>query len=241
MEFLFIVPNNDESAFNSHLNKSLPTINGKFKCAVITDKDSSVEVKSISDKYNSSIDVIHNNDLNSSELVLIFAKEDTDILDVNIIKKLDIVFDNNRNIGVVGVSGVKTLNKDVNMYDDSNAYVGHMGISDNRPDRLNGNGYFEDIIGVNDALFAVRGSLFNDQDFIFKSGLDEGFGIDIAIKSSKLGYDVVVCDIFVVSIDGGDVSFDNINNIVNSIDDVDFPVVCGSTNTNDTHIVEVDL
>lgn len=245
MEFLFITPSNDVNIFESYLKPSLGKI--KAKCAQISDKDGSSDIKSVSDKYNTGVDVVKEQGLMSDDLVFVFVKEDVHILDGQILEKLDYLFSEYPDTGVVGVVGVKELVNYKSFHDFDNKPVNgiiHKPINNTSDTGIHveftKNGYFENIIGVDDAIFAIKATSFDD-DFKFTSKLDKGFGIDISLKAIKSGLNVVVADILVISSTLNNIPFDDIDKVVKSNNISDYPISVKNFNIINNNVVEVEL
>ena len=252
MEFLFITPYSNADIFNSYLAPSLKTIKpvgvDRTRCAQISDKEDSDAIKFISNKYNTGIAVVREQGLSNDELVLVFTKENVHLSDSLILHKLDYLFTEMPDMGVLGVMGSREICQDSYLYSEANKPVNGMifkPAGDENPNgdivRFTKNGFFENIIAVDDAIFAIKASMFDDEDFRFSEGLDSGFGLDISLKAVKAGYDVGVADILVISDSDNNTSFEDIDKIVKMNDITDYPVSVKNFNVSNNNVLEAEI
>lgn len=244
MNFLFITPRTANDDFDNYLKTSL--MNLKVKCAHIHDTDESKQINDISNKYNMSLSSVKKENI-FKNTILVFCKPDIKILDEIIKEKLNYVFDCNPQVGLVGVLGIKEIHKNSRMYDViNNPKNGIIYDTENSNKgehvQYTKNGFFDNIIGVDDSFFAIRGDILEGNDIKFMSNLESGFGIDIALKINMLGFDAVVADLLILSKSDTDVPFEIIETIVNENNITEYPISINSLNIPyRSEIVDVEI
>jgi len=245
MDFIFITSiyddgNND--AFAKYLAPSIKNL--QIKCVHITDKKENNDIKQISSKYNVGIDVVKKNNLINNNTCIIFSKSDTHIIDNLILDKLELAFTHNPNIAVIGVAGSKVLNEDESLYSPDNKPVNGIIVNSNGEGnhiQYTKNGFFNNIVAVDDSLFAVSGAFLNDSDFHFLPDFNSGFGIDVSIVATKLGYDVICADILVSTYGSHSISFKDIKQHTSLLSVDKYPIMSNNIIKNTNSVVEIEL
>jgi len=244
MDNVFITPRMDNDDFDSYLGASLQSI--KTKCVNISDSNDSTNIKSISQKYNVGVSIIKDKHLLTDSTIVIFSKPNVYIADPLFIDKITMIFNDKPNIGVVGVVGVKELHSGRDLYSNDNTplngIVYTIDEDSNKGEHIqySVNGFYDDVVAVDDSIFAVRGSLLLNDDFSFDYDSDIGYGIELSIKAINYGYDVAVADILVVSQTNTNISYDVIDDII-QLTNSKYPVNIKTLLKNINSIIDIEL
>jgi hypothetical protein len=205
MIYAAIAKNND-SVFSSYLVPFLDRYN--IKACIASDEEGKRD--SIFVKYNQCITALINEGLKNDDIVL-FVHEDVKLLDPNFVSKLELMFSEKKDVGLVGVVGVTELSENCRWWD-------------NKPDKLKGHiiqengqqayhmvkgmvGYSDDLVAVDGLCFAVRADLllgglrFDDtfKGFHF-------YDLDICCQILSMGHKIAIADILVLHKSIGDIS-----------------------------------
>jgi len=244
MESIVITARSKDDSFDRYLGASLNNIN--TKCINVADKPDTDKVKSIATKYNIGVSIAKNNDLLHKDTIVVFAKPCTHIIDNLAMDKISMIFDEKPNVGVIGVMGAKTLHSGKSLYEASNSPVNGIVYTMNEDDdkgehvQYSKNGFYDNVVAVDDSVFAVRGSLLLDNDMTLESESDSGYGIEMSIKSNLNGYSVVVADILVLTEDRTTPSSDIIGGIVSNMN-LHYPITSVSLGKNINSVVDIDI
>jgi len=231
MNIIFVTPRYEDDGFDTFLGPSLQMM--PAKCINIADKPDTDEVKKISFKYNIGVELAKKQNLIDKDSIIVFCKSNVHIMDTLFKDKLSIIFKEMPNVGVVGVVGTKQLHKGASLYSIENQPVnGIIYARDVKNDKgehiqYSKNGFYNEIVAIDDSIIAIRACLFIEDGIKFESNTDEGYGIEIAIKSILNGYDTVVADILVVSHQEHNHNYKTINKIVDGLG-VSFPITPAS-------------
>ena len=243
MEYIFITARFKNDLFDSMLAQSLEKL--KAKCVNVFDRDGD-SVLSISKKYNIGIDVIKNKELVNNNTVVVFVKNNVSIIDGCIMDKIDYLFSNKINVGVVGVVGIKTINNNVKLYDNTNTplnsiiYADSNNISKKEHFKYSNNGFYDNVVAIDDSIIAMRGGMIIDNDFRFDLDTMFGFGIEATVKAIQYGYDTVCADMMVATNDDTNISFSYIDDVVSKLN-LTYPVSYDTIKTNNNFIIDVVL
>ena len=244
MQNIFITARHEGDRFESYLGPSLNTI--KTKCINVADMKDTSEEKTISIKYNLGVEIAKDKNIIDDNTIVVFAKSDVHIVDPLFSDKISMIFEDNPSVGIVGVLGVKEINSGRSIYDKDNHPVnGIIYTIDEAQDKgehiqYSKNGYYDGIVGVDDSLFAIRGSILLDGKVSFDYSTNKGFGIEASIKTILAGYDSVVADILIVSKDDTHHNYKLVDDIVNGIG-ITFPVTVESLGKKFNSIVDIDI
>ena len=245
MNSVFITPRHKDDDFNKFLGPSLNKI--PTKCINVADKPDSDEVKNIARKYNVGLGIAKDKGLLDKDTMVVFAKSNVHILDSLFLEKMTIIFEEKPDIAIVGVLGTKTLHSGRSLYDVDNRPVnGIIYADENNSDKgqhiqYSKNGFYDDIVSLDDSIIAIRGSLLLDDDnLLLECDSDEGYGIEIALKSIMNGYRTAVADILVVSKDNTNRDFKVVDNIVKQLG-LQYPITASSLGQKINSIVDIEI
>lgn len=243
MNVIFVTARYDGDGFDNFLAPSLSHI--KAKCVNVSDKEGSSNRKTISQKYNAGIQIVKDqNMLNDS--MIVFCKSSVNILDPIAIDKMRYIFTEKPNVGVIGVAGVRQINGNKEFYDMSNKPVNGLVYGDTSGDgkgnhiQFSKNGFYDDVIGVDDSMFVIRGDILTGESIKFENVSDSGYGLDISLSILESGYDAVVADILVLSRDQTNYGFELVNNIVSKYRN-SYPLNSGMFTNNRTSVVDIEI
>ena len=244
MDTIFITPRSENDKFDTYLGASIQSI--KTRCVNVADNKDSNEEKSISKKYNIGVDIIKDRQLLNESTIVIFSKPNVYIIDPLFVDKLSMIFSDKPNIGVVGVAGVKEIHSGRRLYSNDNTplngIVYTIDEETNKGEHVqySKNGFYDDVVAVDDSIIAVRGSLLLHNEFSLDCDSSIGFGIELSIKSINYGYDVGVADILVVSSENTDIDAEIIDGIVSTTNSK-YPINIKTLSKNINSIISIDL
>ena len=244
METVFITPRYKGDGFDRYLGPSLERI--PTKCINVADKPDTVSIKSSSHKFNSGVEIAKDRDLLHEDTIVVFAKSNVHILDHLFADKVSMIFEEKPEVGVLGVLGVKQLNSGRDLYEVDNQplngiiYAVDVENEKGQHIQYSKNGFFDDIVAVDDSVIAIRGSLFLNHGIRLESDVDRGYGIEIAVKSLMSGYKVVAADILVVSDDNTNLSHDDIDKVVRSLN-LTYPVSANNLFDKSNSVMDIDI
>jgi len=208
MNINFVVARENDNTFNSYFVPSARRF--AIPCFQIGDKadnNGNIVKKSINEKYHTICKMLIDNNVVNDDSVIVFIHEDINILDNHFIEKVDTVFSEKPDVGILGVAGVKQISKEGWWFNEENKPVGHMvegvdgkNIADGKHNIYGTVGYIDDCAAVEGCVLAVRGSLIKsglifDID-TYKNDRDI-YAMDICVQSLLKGYKVAVADILV--------------------------------------------
>lgn len=204
----FVIAQNKQDIFESYLMPGLQRWNAQ--CTLVTDSMKGV-VESIFVKYNAGIEKLKEVGLDD-DMIVGFIHEDVKILDPAFIDKVELVFKEKGDVGLLGVVGTAELSetgawwhtKPENMrghiIQENGDKAGHL---------VKGSvGYFDDLVAVDGLCFFIRGSLLiNGLRFDAKSynGYDF-YDIDTCLTVLEKGFKVACADILIQHRSIGDVT-----------------------------------
>ena len=245
MNIVIITPRYDNDDFNTFLGPSLNKI--PVKCINVADKTGSTSPKSISNKYNAGINIARDKGVINDDTILVFANNNVHILDSLFNEKLSMIFTDRPDVAVVGVVGTRQLNSGRSLYDKDNRPVNGIiytsDIVNNKGEHIqySKNGFYDNIVAIDDSIFAMRGSiLLNNTNQLFDMDLNQGYGIEIALKSILDGHNIVVADILVVSKNKTDMEFKIIDNIATHVG-LSYPINVQSLGKKINSIVDINI
>lgn len=245
MNIVFITARYDGDEFESYLAPSINKINAK--CVNVSDNENSTNVSSIANKYSAGVRIVDNQGLLQQNSIIIFVKGNVKIIDSVAIDKLTHIFTEKPNVGVVGISGIREINKDKDFYDLSNkpvngiVYKGDTSESIGNHVKFSKQGYYDDVVGIDDCFFAVRGKLLFPDRITFESDSNSGMGTEVALKALDAGYDVASADILVYSNEHTNCSADVINSITERFCDKSFPITSKKFKKAKGSVVDIEL
>jgi hypothetical protein len=197
-----------------------------------------------------------NNMVKANDIVL-FAHEDVMILDNLFIEKLELVFSEKPEIGMVGVEGVSVLSENYQVGYNSGHYVqgnpmSNIGDGSHIANAM-GIGFFPGMSSVSHYIFAVRGSLIIDgvlPDMVTIPNDKTLYAIDMSMQVMQRGYEVAVIDALVYH---KSTRMRNINEIESASNDyallvdkykklgVEFPIIGKISSSNKADVIRIEL
>lgn len=189
----FIVLRKDEANYNSYIGKSLRSLNVAQSCDINV-----LDPKlGISHYINKGIEAFLKTDIKSED-ILVFAHEDVNILDPFFIQKLETVFRNKPEIGIVGIAGTTEIDENLVWFKDNKKIYGQW--INNFEDKTKvmgvGNvGYFDNIVAIHKCFVAIRLSLIKE-GLRFDENLSRDlYMVDLCFQVLDRGYKVAIADI----------------------------------------------
>lgn len=208
MNVNFVVARENDNTFNSYFVPSARHY--AVPCFQIGDKPDehgNIIKKSINEKYHIMSKMLIDNKVITDDSIIVFIHEDINILDNHFVEKINMVFSEKPDVGVLGVAGVKQISKEGWWFNEENKPVGHMVEGVDGKNIADGNhvvygtvGYIDNCACVEGCVLAVRGSLI-------KSGLNfdidtyrndrDIYAMDLCVQTLLKGYKVAVADMLV--------------------------------------------
>ena len=206
MEILCVVARGDDQNFNTFLGPSLNKF--KLKCVQVGDKPDemgNIGKKSTNEKYIIGCDVLKQQNLLNDDTVVVFIHEDSNIIDNLFVEKINFLFSERSDIGVVGAVGVESISNDTFWMSPENRPLGHMVLGGDGKSIGKGDyrkfgpiGMFDKVVAIDNSIIIVRGSLIRDgltfDGDTLKSDSNM-YGMDISIQALQKGFKVAVADI----------------------------------------------
>lgn len=192
----FVIARHNEDDYKNYLEPSISMMN--VITYDVSDKEN--ESLSLTQKYNSGIEVALKDGIDDEDII-VFSHEDVKILDQFFCEKLNMVFLNKPDVGLVGVIGTKEFLQNGMWWA-------------NTPDKLNGHivqennnkefhlvkgkiGYFDDIVAIDGLIFAIRGKLINEGLLFDENFKFHHYDIDMCFQVLKRNYKIAIADILV--------------------------------------------
>jgi len=139
--------------------------------------------------------------------------EDVKLLDPNFVEKVELVFKEKQDIGLLGFVGTSELPTSLAWWQaPSEKLRGHViqEIAGHEKHLVKGSiGYFDDLVAVDGLCFFMRSRIFTDHNFTFDEKNFFGYDfydIDTCLSVLEMGFKIAVADILVLHKSIGDVS-----------------------------------
>jgi hypothetical protein len=205
----FVVAKNNQKTFKEYLMPGLDKHG--IKCCVASD-DYEGQHQSIFIKYNQSIEALIKNGLKENDIV-VFSHEDVKLIDDHLVEKFEMVFEEKKDVGLIGVVGASKLNDTCrwwsNQVQDMRGHIIQENNTQNHHLIKGIVGYSDDLIVVDGLIFAIRADLFLKYNLRFDQENYDGFhfyDIDICCQILEKKLKIAVADILVLHKSIGDVS-----------------------------------
>jgi len=193
-----IIARHDEALYNQYIG---PTIR-RHQCAICDVHDRPELGKpTIADKYNYGIAAFAQKGQLQRHDIIVFVHEDVRIIDPQFARKIEIVFAQKREVGVLGICGATEITERGGWHlTNKDNLRGHLlqEFQGNTNHNIFGGriGYFDDLCVVDGFCFAVRAKLFTEGVSFDKSVGDWDFyDLDICLQALEKGYKVATADI----------------------------------------------
>ena len=199
MNIVTICPISRKDVYESHINPCLQ----RFKMVVVNVNDEKEPFDSVSKKFSLGTTFALNNNMIKPDDIVLYVHEDVMLLDNLVKEKLEKIFADKPDVGMVGVEGIKTLGERFPSNFDYGHYVqgNQNGVGQgNHVVNKSGIGYFTDMSAVSNYFFAIRGSLILDGVLPMVNNEVNGrdvYAIDLGMQVMLKGYQIVVADILV--------------------------------------------
>jgi len=250
MDFKFVVDRKDDNKFNMYLMNSLKRI-GVQAVQVADDPEKAPSVMS---KYSLGTDALVKQNLVTDDDIVVFSKEDINIVDNEFKAKVEYLFETKDDIGIVGVIGTEKISKDGWWLDKENVPVGHIikglssGNGQGEPYEVGPIGYYDDIVAVDSNFFLVRASLLKEISFDKETlSMDNDLcAMDLCIQALQNGYRIAVADILIYQESTNHLStskgYEESQKIFNEkYKDLEFPITINSFTFDRPETVEVEI
>jgi len=249
MDIKFIVDRNNDEKFNMYLVPGLKRIG--VQVVQVADDET---VKTLTHKYHVGRKVLIDNDMIKEDDIVVFSKEDISIVDNEFKQKVQYLFEQKTDVGVVGVLGAEQINEEGFWSDAENNPIGHIikGLSSGKgqgePHAIGPVGYYDDAVMVDSNFFMIRASLLNEIDFDTDTlkGDNHLCAMDLCMQVLKRGYKISVADILIYQESFGHFSTsDSYKESKKLFDakykDIGFPITINSFEFDRPEIVEVEI
>ncbi len=230
MNSVFITARFNNDSFDEYLGPT--TVQFGTKCINVSDIPETT-IKNIPMKYNVGVKIMKEKKVIDSHGIYIFIKNNVHVTDALALEKLEHIFAT-ENVDIVGVMGVRCVNRGRDLYDYDNKPVNGImhkvvttsadGTTDNVGEHIcYCNGYFTDVVGIDDSMIAIRGSYLLENEDIFDVNDNQGYGLSLVLDSRAKGVSVACADILVLSEDNTNISHNIVGDIVDRFN-IDMPV-----------------
>ena len=252
MSIIAICPIHNKEVYTSHIDQCLQ----RFKMVVVNVNDEKPPFDPVAKKFHLGAAFAVNNNMIQPDDVVVFVHEDVMILDNLFPEKIQMIFSEKPEIGMVGVEGISTLSEGYQVGYDVGHYVQGNPLSTvgdgSHVVNASGIGFFPKVSAISSYFFAVRGSLILDgvmPDFNAIPGDKNVYAIDMSIQVMSKGYDVAVADIFMYH---GSARLRNTNEIASAAKDyslvvqkhkslgIEFPIK-GAVVKNNSNTIKIEL
>lgn len=253
MRIIAICPIHDTEVFSAHANASFH----KEKMMVVNVNDQNEPFDPVNKKIAVGIEYALNNGMILYDDIVLICHEDVLILDGAFRDKIELVFANKPEIGMLGVEGCRSLNDSFPTQYTHGHYV--QGTSIENPGVGNhivngGNiGFYPKMACVSHYFFAVRGSLIlngvkpNWMEYQNDMNL---YAIDMGLQVMEKGYDIAVIDILVYHASTGRQNAKRIDDARDSYKKLvqnqlkignSFPITGGSKITPKSEVITIEI
>lgn len=203
--FKFIIPRKDENIFDKIAKPSL----GRLAVQVLQIYDNTSKSKkpeNIFIKYNAGIEACLQTNIQDDDFV-IFMHEDCNIVDKLFKEKLEMVFQEHQDIGLLGVIGTTEITERGGWWmNDKSKLKGHIIQGQGNMNMNEGVhlvkgdiGYFDNIVGIDGLMMISKGHILN-KGFRFDNETYEGndfYDLDACMTILNMGYKVAIADILI--------------------------------------------
>lgn len=195
----FVVARFDEGNYSNYLRLTLKNV----KNAMCLDVHASGEdiTKGLAEKYNKGLETVKQN-LDDRDIVG-FIHEDVKIIDKNLSQKIEKVFEQKPDIGMVGVLGASELPENGNWFMIPEKKIYGQWIQEHNGETLHMTkgqvGYYDNVVVVHKFCFFVRGSLIKE-GLMFDNRFQRHdlYNIDLGLQVLERGYKLAVADILLL-------------------------------------------
>lgn len=195
-----VIAKKNEEVFKTCLVPSLQKHN--IQCFQILDEEGKRET--ILQKYNLFFDkIVPDVPFQDSDIIM-FVHEDVQLLDENVITKLEYIFNTRPDIGLVGIAGARSFDGKHGWWTNSVNICGHL-IQGNDNDYSGQHlvykdiGFFDDVVAIDGCFMATtakaikQGFRFDDVTFTNNDMYD----VDLSFQMLEKGFKVAVTDIMI--------------------------------------------
>jgi hypothetical protein len=196
---------NDEDKFKTLAEPSLRKISNGIQLLQVFDKDATIN-ENIFKKYRGGIEAALNSGLNDDDIV-IFMHSDVSLVDSLFKEKIELLFSEKPDVGLVGVVGaIEITEKGAWWANTPDKLLGHIlqgkeggGVSEGYHLQKGPIGYFDNAVCVDGCIMMVRGKLIKE-GLNFDNDTYNGndfYDLDISLTVLEMGYKVATADILV--------------------------------------------
>lgn len=196
MKIGIVIPYHNDKIFEDNINKSLDKIvDSDVRYVKIADQIND----SIFKKYNRGIEYFKKEGLSEGDIV-IFAHEDSQLIDPVFFEKIKMVFELKKDVGVLGFIGTSKLDNSAAWWmcekEQHRGRIAQGHTDGSTTELLKKVGYFEDLVMVDGFCFATRFELANSikfDDITFDGW--HFYDADYCLSVLDRGYKIAVADI----------------------------------------------
>ena len=206
MNIKFCIPRggNDDEKFRIFAEPSMKKLG--VQCLQVFDKDPT-KPESIFKKYNASIEALIQGGLADDDIIC-FTHSDVGIIDNLFKEKLDLLFNEKKDVAIVGIAGAVEITERLGWWMTTpDKMRGHLiqgkaggGQGEGFHLQKGAIGYFDDVVCVDGCMMITQGRFikeglrFDDQTFV--EGNDF-YDCDICLNALNMGYRIAVADILI--------------------------------------------
>lgn len=199
-DIYYVIPKHNDEIYQNFILSSIKRFGGNH-LTVTSDEGKN---DSIFVKYQEGVKGIKDLNVPDDDIV-VFVHEDVGIVDINFKEKLELIFKQNKNVGLVGVVGTTELQESGAWWmNEGYKLRGHLvqGDDNNKGFHLVKGpiGFFTDIVAIDGCFMATTGKIVKE---IIKFDVDtfkddnHFYDIDLSFQILEAGYDIAVADILI--------------------------------------------
>jgi GT2 family glycosyltransferase len=204
-QFKFVIPRMNDITFEKFANPSLKKLSTNAQVLQVFDKDKS-KPENIFQKYNAGIEAASKGGLNDDDII-VFMHEDVGIVDQLFIEKIQLVFSEKKDVGILGIAGaIEVTDKGGWWMTTPDKMRGHL--IQGKPESTTGEGfhlqkgaigYFDDLVAIDGCIMVTTGKILKEGlSFDDKTYTDSDFyDIDFCMQVLEKGYKIAVADILI--------------------------------------------
>lgn len=209
----YVIAKNDDKIFENYILKHLCSVENENYLIVTNEMGNS-----IFEKYNYGIKYFKSVGLKNED-VICFVHEDIRVHDLYFEKKVNMVFENRPDIGILGVIGTTNFVSEGGWWFSKRPEETRGQILQDRPDldkpfhMIEYKGFFDDLVSVDGCCFFMSGKMANTYQFDEETYDGYHFyDVDVSFGALEMGYKVAVADILVEHASEGQLPISWFNN-----------------------------
>lgn len=166
----------------------------------VTKKDTKDEGEA--KKYNLAVEAMFSNNMAEDNDIVVFIREDVGIVDQLFKDKIEMIFNEKPDVGLVGIMGSSQVSKSVEWWMNPPESLRGQILQGTKEEPGKGEhlvkgpvGFYTDVVTVDKCFMAMRASLLRELTFDDSICSDELYNTDMCLQVLNKGYKIAVADI----------------------------------------------